>query len=94
MRETVQILIFNETTMPAKQTPQKPNEGRKDEVVLLDPPSDRPELLHDQNLEVFTPKRRVVVESLHVGVEKGRNECAERLSTQEREFSLFEPRDL
>ncbi|GBN48670.1 hypothetical protein AVEN_146123-1 [Araneus ventricosus] len=32
MREAVQILIFNETTMPAKQTPQKPNEGRKDEV--------------------------------------------------------------
>ncbi|GBL94809.1 hypothetical protein AVEN_184227-1, partial [Araneus ventricosus] len=50
--------------------------------------------LHDQNLEVFTPKRRVVVESLHVGVEKGRKECAERLSTQKREFSLLEPRDL
>ncbi|GBL81643.1 E3 ubiquitin-protein ligase mind-bomb, partial [Araneus ventricosus] len=31
-------------------------------------------------IQKFTPKRRVVVESLHVGVEKGRNECAERLS--------------
>ncbi|GBL82867.1 hypothetical protein AVEN_106384-1 [Araneus ventricosus] len=27
----------------------------------------------------FTPERRVVVESLHAGVKKGRNECAERL---------------
>ncbi|GBN32206.1 hypothetical protein AVEN_40236-1 [Araneus ventricosus] len=43
--------------------------------------------LHDQNLE-FTPERRVVVESLHAGVKKGRNECAERLSTQKREFPL------
>ncbi|GBO39302.1 hypothetical protein AVEN_37050-1 [Araneus ventricosus] len=32
MREAVQILIFSETTMPAKQTPQKQNEGGKDEI--------------------------------------------------------------
>ncbi|GBO40713.1 hypothetical protein AVEN_84779-1, partial [Araneus ventricosus] len=32
MIEAVQILIFSETTMPAKQTPQQPNEGRNDEV--------------------------------------------------------------
>ncbi|GBM72705.1 hypothetical protein AVEN_115813-1, partial [Araneus ventricosus] len=50
--------------------------------------------LHDQNLEVFTPTRRVVVECLQAGVKKGRNECAELLSTQKREFSLLEPRDL
>ncbi|GBM87120.1 hypothetical protein AVEN_213353-1 [Araneus ventricosus] len=45
-------------------------------------------------IQKFTPKRRVVVECLHAGVKKGRNECAERLSTQKREFSLLEPRDL
>ncbi|GBN97956.1 hypothetical protein AVEN_113748-1 [Araneus ventricosus] len=39
-------------------------------------------------IQKFTPERRVVVESLHVGVKKGRNECAERLSTQKREFPL------
>ncbi|GBN44959.1 hypothetical protein AVEN_174811-1 [Araneus ventricosus] len=36
----------------------------------------------------FTPERSVVVESLHAGVKKGRNECAERLSTQKRDFPL------
>ncbi|GBM58184.1 hypothetical protein AVEN_163947-1 [Araneus ventricosus] len=35
----------------------------------------------------ITPEPRVVVESLHAGVKKGRNECEERLSTQRREFS-------
>ncbi|GBM97731.1 hypothetical protein AVEN_11838-1 [Araneus ventricosus] len=39
-------------------------------------------------IQKFTPERRVVVESLHAGVKKGRNECAERLSNQHREFPL------
>ncbi|GBO09206.1 hypothetical protein AVEN_226736-1 [Araneus ventricosus] len=40
------------------------------------------------SIQKFTPERRVVVGSLHAGVKKGRNECAERLSTQKREFPL------
>ncbi|GBN89649.1 hypothetical protein AVEN_156036-1 [Araneus ventricosus] len=60
---------------------------------VLCPPS-HSERCSMTRIQKFTPKRRVVVESLHVGVEKGRNECAERLSTQKREFSLLEPRDL